>query len=825
MVTNSPDGDSCSDGTAATRRRFLAAQGVLLAGAVTGVSGVGAAQSDETIQNTVEIRHGDRTEAAVSDQLYGRLCEHYQSGTIYPGVYSQHLKNPTFFDRTPPEEDYWGPRTFYPAADISRDENVPFPWEPVADSGVSFEQREGGYAAVETTYYPRVSVDDARGGIAQKIVLPDFRTLGYDLSFAVRGEGVDSVTASLTTLDGETLAEQEIPVSEDWQTVARTLELSDPSGDQYIAGAVGDVDTPYGKYTLELTTSGSGHADFDFVRLAADDAINGKFNPSTVELMREKNATWLKWPGGNFTSQYNWRDGIGPLDERPARVNHAWGGIEPNFFGTLEYLELCEVADLTPRITIGWWDNPPEWAAERQTTPEDAADWVEYVNGPPGTEMGQLRKDHGRPQKADVKWWGVGNEVWGPWQRGSTQDAGEYASGSDERTGFNTYAEAMNAVDDSIEIHISGMDPGYGESDTPDPETWNTTLLEESGDHIDAMNIHRYVFGIEDAEARRTWFEEHDADAIDYNEVMMMAPTQFEQLMDELVETAASKGVEDLSLNISEYGAFPEVDDDAPYPGPETMPGGTFVAGMLNAFIAQSEHIRAGAQTWVPVRVFPPLRSDDYPPDPNPQAPVGTVFELYSSLFECHDEWYATDTAVSGASRTLPETGDRVQRMEGVPYVDAAAMATDRGDELAAFLTNRNLRTGSTVTVELGSQYADQPVEVVLVRPTSDERPLPHEAQTSWEEPSNHEIIRTTERVGPDGTMELTLDPASVVRLHVGGSTDHPGVGNGRSNGNGNKNGHGKSNGNGNKNGHNKSGTSENCMNNGTETEDSDDED
>lgn len=769
MVDNPTDNGSASGSEGTTRRRFLAAQSLLVAGSVTGIgTGITGAQSGGPIQNTVTVDPDTESERAVSDQIYGRLCEYYESGTIYPGVYSQHLKNPTFFDRQPPEDSFWGPRTFYPAEDITRNDNVPFPWEPVSGDGVSFEQRGGGYAAVETTDYSRVSVDDARGGIMQKIVLPDFRTLEYDLSFAVRGEGVDTVTASIKTLDGQTLASADVDVTSEWTENDVSLELSEASGDQYIAGAIGDVDTPYGKYAFELTTEGSGHVDLDFTQLAAGDAIDGKFNPSTVELMREKNTTWLKWPGGNFTSQYNWRDGIGPQNERPARINHAWGGIESNLFGTKEYLELCEIADLEPRITIGWWDNPGEWATERQTTPQDAADWVEYVNGSQGTEMGSLRADHGLPQPADVTWWGVGNEVWGPWQRGSTQDASEYASGSDARIGFNTYAEAMREVDDSIKIHISGMDPGYQESNTPDPDVWNTTLLEESGDHFDSMNIHRYVFGIENAEERQAWYDTNGTTPIDYNEVMMMVPTQFEQLMSGLIDEAESKGLDDFMLNISEYGAFPAVTSGEPYPGPETMPGGTFVSGMLNAFIGQSDNIRAAAQTWVPVRMFPPLATEDYPPDPNPFAPAASVFGLYSAVFEDNTAWHSVETAISGASRTLPETGPRIQRMEDVPYLDAAAMVDQSGREVAAFLTNRNITAQSEVTVELGEEYADMDVELVTISPTSEERPLPHLFQTSWEEPSNHVIEQQTATVGADGTLELTLDPASVARLHVG---------------------------------------------------------
>ncbi|WP_255681361.1 alpha-L-arabinofuranosidase [Natrinema sp. SYSU A 869] len=754
-----------------SRRRFLALQSMVVAGAATGTAvGNPHTGSADEIQNTVSLNLAERTEAAVSDQLFGRLCEHYESGTIYPGIYSEHVTNNSFYPREWSEDDHFGPKTFFDPGSIDRHENVPFPWEPVGDSGVAFEQREAGVAAVETTDYQRIAIEDARGGISQKIVLPDFRTLGYDLSFSVRGDGLETITAAITTLDGETLAATDVAVADDWNRHEVTLKLAEESGDQYVAGSVADVETPYGKYVLEFTAEGSGRVDFDWIMLRADDAINGKFNPSTVELMREQNATWLKWPGGNFTSQYNWRDGIGPLDERPMRFNHAWGGVDPNYFGTDEYLELCEVADLTPRLTVGWWDNPGEWAAERQILPKDAADWVEYCNGSTDTEMGALRAENGHPEPYDIEHWEVGNEVWGPWQRGHTADPSEYASGSAERIGFNEYYDAMMAVDDSITVLADGMDPGYNESNTPDPAEWNSTLFEESGDRLDGLDLHRYNWGIESQAERDAWYDENDAGPIDYNEVLLMFPTQFGVLMDELSAEAADADIENFRINVGEYGLFPSVDEGAPYPGPETMPGGSYISGMLNSFIRQSETVVEASQTWVPVRMFPP-EFTEAPPDPNPLAPAGSVFGLYSAVFETNAEWHAIDLDVGGAGRTIPDTGPRIRHMADVPYVDAAAIQNTRGKELCVFLTNRNLRGSSEVTIDLPEEYAGKPVAITRHRATASERPLPHDFQESWEEPDVYEVDHAIESVDHDGSLTLEVGPAAVVRLLV--DNDH----------------------------------------------------
>jgi len=753
----------------------MALQAAVVAGAGTGsvASASPTSGTDASADNTVSLNPDDRTEEAVSDGLFGRLSEHYESGTIYPGVYSEHVKNPAFYPRSWSEDDFFGPRTFYPESDIERADGVPFPWEPVGDDSVTFEQRSGGVAAVDTTDYQRVALDGVRGGVSQKVVLPDFRTHGYDLSVSIRGDGPETVRAALTTLDGETLAATNLDVTEEWSRREVHLELDAASGDQYVAGAVADVDTPYGRYVLEFAAEGEGHVDLDWVNLAADDAIRGKFNPSTVELMREQDTTWLKWPGGNFTSQYSWRDGVGPIEERPVRFNHAWGGIDPNYFGTAEYLELCEVADLTPRITIGWWDDPPEWASERQILPEDAADWVEYVNGSTDTEMGALRAEHGYEEPWDVTHWEVGNEVWGPWQRGSTQDPSEYASGSDARVGFTSFYDAMTAVDDDITVYADAMDPGYDEANTPDPDTWNGTLFAEAGDRLDGVDLHRYNWGIESQADRDAWYQRNDATPIDYNEVLVMFPTEFDRLMANLSERAADAGIDDFRINVGEYGLFPTVDAGAPYPGPETMPGGAYIAGMLNAFIRRSDTVKEASQTWWPVRMFPPI-NEDFPPDPNPLAPAGTVTALYGAVFDDQSEWHAVDVGIDGDSRTIPETGPRVDRMEDVPYVDAAGMVNRRGQELAVFLANRNLSEAAETTVEVGERYAGSSVEVVAVVPTADERPLPHAFTTSWSTPDNYVAETTVETVGDDGTLSLDLPPAAVVRCYVDNDRGRP---------------------------------------------------
>ena len=123
-----------------------------------------------------------------------------------------------------------------------------------------------------------------------------------------------------------------------------------------------------------------------------------------VEALKEIKVPVLRWPGGCFAEQYHWRDGIGPVEERPKTVNAFWGGVtEDNSFGTHEFLELCEMLGAEPYIAVN----------VASGTVKEAYQWIEYVTSDKESEITELRKKNGREEPWDVKFWGIGNENWG----------------------------------------------------------------------------------------------------------------------------------------------------------------------------------------------------------------------------------------------------------------------------------------------------------------------------------------------------------------------------------------------------------------------------
>src|SRR3984893_8009894 len=178
----------------------------------------------------------------------------------------------------------------------------------------------------------------------------------------------------------------------------------------------------------------------------------------------------LRYPGGNFSSCYDWKDGIGPKDKRPVRAELAWHDLESNRFGTDEFLKYCERIGAAPYICINGGAG----------TVDDARHWVEYTNEARHTYWADQRRKNGREEPYKVKYWGLGNEIDGPWQMGH-RNAEDYSKFALEA------AKLMKWSDDSIKLIASGSS-NCGQ----DWIDWNKTVLTTLRDHIDYISLHHY---------------------------------------------------------------------------------------------------------------------------------------------------------------------------------------------------------------------------------------------------------------------------------------------------------------------------------------------
>ncbi|MDX6257226.1 MAG: alpha-L-arabinofuranosidase [Frankiales bacterium] len=190
-----------------------------------------------------------------------------------------------------------------------------------------------------------------------------------------------------------------------------------------------------------------------------------------LKLTRELGVSLVRYPGGNFVSGYRWEDGVGPVEQRPQRLNLAWHSTEPNTFGLHEFMSWAEQARVEPMMAVNLGTRGLE----------DACNLLEYANHPGGTAMSDLRARHGVPDPYGIKLWCLGNEMDGPWQLGA-KSATEYG-----RLAAET-AKAMRAVDPGIELVACGSSmptmPTFG--------TWEATVLEHTYDYVDYLSVHAY---------------------------------------------------------------------------------------------------------------------------------------------------------------------------------------------------------------------------------------------------------------------------------------------------------------------------------------------
>lgn len=211
-------------------------------------------------------------------------------------------------------------------------------------------------------------------------------------------------------------------------------------------------------------------------RLADEDG----FRTDVLDALRRLNMPIMRYPGGNFVSGYRWMDGVGPIESRPARPELAWAAIEPNHFGTNEFIQFCRKINTDPFIVVNCGDGDMR----------EARDWVEYCNGTQNTALANLRRQHGFAAPHNVKYWGIGNEVDGDWQIGHKTPQ-EYARA------YKEFAKVMRMVDPSIKLVASLI------------SSWRTEfvertqlLLDDAADFVDYLAIHWYVGNPENDFAR-----------------------------------------------------------------------------------------------------------------------------------------------------------------------------------------------------------------------------------------------------------------------------------------------------------------------------------
>ncbi|KAF3318263.1 hypothetical protein TWF173_007695 [Orbilia oligospora] len=191
------------------------------------------------------------------------------------------------------------------------------------------------------------------------------------------------------------------------------------------------------------------------------------FRKDVMDALRDLKVPCFRYPGGNFVCTYSWLDGVGPREARPKRPELAWKGVESNQFGTDDFMEWCQALGAEPYICLNMATG----------TLMEALGWLEYCNSDQDTYYANLRRKNGRDKPYKVKYWALGNEMWGPWQVGQMTKE-DYAKKAHQ------WGKALKLLDPSIKLILCG------ENGTSD---WDRYVLQNSIEYIDMHSIHIYT--------------------------------------------------------------------------------------------------------------------------------------------------------------------------------------------------------------------------------------------------------------------------------------------------------------------------------------------
>jgi len=357
----------------------------------------------------------------------------------------------------------------------------------------------------------RVHVQHGGCGLAQWTWLPLQRTRVYDVEILARSPDVSALRVVLDQDGPSSDPAAEVllrGLSTTWRALRERIEVP----------AHFAPDKPL-RFSVRADTPGQWVIAHAFLRPA--DHVQGA-DPDVIRFLKDSRLPVLRWPGGNFVSAYHWEHGVGPIEGRPSLPNYAWGGVEPNLFGTDEFIRFCEVVGCAPMICVNAGSG----------TPEEAARWIEYCNGGPDTAMGRLRAAHGRPEPYGVKHWEVGNELWGRWQNRWTSPAGYVDR-------FNRFARAMRAADPQIRLYACGAPVFWGKD-------WNDALIAGAAGLFDATTDHPLIGGDVDL----------STDPVDVYQDFMAVPEVLERKWRELWKAMQLTGLTEPRLAVTELQLF-----------------------------------------------------------------------------------------------------------------------------------------------------------------------------------------------------------------------------------------------------------------------------
>jgi len=412
-----------------------------------------ACQPQPKVDEVIKINIAETGEP-INPFIYGQFIEHLGK-CIYGGIWAEMLEDRKFYYPVTFEFNPWGTATdpFWNTGEYKFLNASP--WQVIGDKQTVSMDKKAPYVGEHS---PKISLkgDGSKGGIKQTGIefIEDKEYVGRII---LSGDAsVLPITVQITSEKNESVKIEIAEIAGDFKTYP--LSFTVPFSDK--------------NCSLEISSTGKGSFKIGTLSLMPANNIKG-WRPEVVELLKELNAPIYRWPGGNFVSGYNWRDGIGEMDKRPPRKNPAWKGVEHNDVGLHEYMQLMEIIDAQAFVAVN----------TGLGTVHEVAEQIAYCRADQNSTLGKLRVGNGSPQSFNITWWAVGNEMFGDWQLG-------HMPLKDYVQKHNEMAKAIWAVDPDAKLIGVGA---VGE--------WSETMLNECSDYMNLVSEHIYCREVDSLQA------------------------------------------------------------------------------------------------------------------------------------------------------------------------------------------------------------------------------------------------------------------------------------------------------------------------------------
>ena len=402
------------------------------------------------------------------------------------------------------------------------------------------------------------------------------------------------------------------------------------------------------------------------------------FRKDMIEAARELQLTNMRWPGGNFTGNYDWRDGIGPKDKRPKRLELAWGVVESNQVGTDEWVQLNQAIGSENVVCINMGTG----------TLDDARYWVEYCNAPGGTYWADQRAANGHPEPYGIKYWCLGNEVDGaPWIIGY-QNAEDYIKFAVEA------AKAMRRSSPGTRLEfIANGSSNY--KDNLDWVEWNWKVIKALHGIAGYISIHRY------------WDRSDD-----YYTFVGQRGMDLEEKIE--ITAGQIKAVADVAKKPPMYISFDEW-----APPPRTGHLSTLaIAQFFNAFIRHADVVKMANFT-----LLTSILGRDPKTNATYKSPVFHTFKLFST--RCR--------GASVATFANCDTFRTTDYYPHIPYLDVSAVYDQQAKQVVINIVNRHKDEAIATDIQSTAGTFAGPATVSLI--TSDDltnQPYTYEARDAY---------------------------------------------------------------------------------------------